>query len=187
MPDINQLTKELEPKIREAMDHLDLEFRSLHTGRASTAILEDIIVSYYGTKTPLKQLANISVADPGNLAIEPYDKSSLAEIEKAIKDSQMSLSVTNDGNFVRVGLPPLSEERRKELTKVVHDKAEEVKVSIRQAREQIWEKIQNMVKNKELTEDDKFRGQTNLNKKVEEANKTIEERIKTKEQEILKI
>ena len=187
MPDINRLTKELEPKIRETLDHLEMEFRSLHTGRASTAILEDIMVDYYGAKTPLKQLANISVADPGNLAIEPYDKNSLGEIEKAIKDSQMSLSVTNDGNFVRVGLPPLSEERRKELTKVVHDKAEEVKVSIRQAREQIWEKIQNMVKNKELTEDDKFRGQTDLNKKVEEANRQIEDRVKAKEQEILKI
>ncbi len=169
------------------MEHLESEFRSLHTGRASTAILEDIKVSYYGTQAPLKQLANISISDPGNLAIEPYDKSSLAEIEKAIKDSQMSLSVSNDGNFVRVALPPLSEERRKELTKVVHDKAEEVKVSIRQAREQLWEKIQNMVRGKELTEDDKFRGQTVLNKKVEEANRQIEEKIKAKEQEILKI
>src|SRR4030042_2968533 len=169
MPDINQITREIEPKIREALEHLDFEFRSLHTGRASTAILEDILVSYYGTKTPLKQLANISVADPGNLAIEPYDKASLGEIEKAIKETQMSLSVTNDGNFVRVALPPLSEERRRELTKVVHDKAEEVKVSIRQAREQLWEKVQNMVKNKELTKDDQFRGQTDLNKKVEEA------------------
>ncbi|MBU2595435.1 ribosome recycling factor [Patescibacteria group bacterium] len=187
MPDINQITKELEPKIKEALDHLETEFRSLHTGRASTAILEDIMVSYYGTKTPLKQLANISVADPGNLAIEPYDKSSLGEIEKAIKESQMSLPVMNDGNFVRVALPPLSEERRRELTKVVRDKAEEVKVSIRQAREQIWERIQNMVKNKELTEDDKFRGQTDLNKKVEGANRQIEEKVKTKEQEILKV
>lgn len=187
MPDIHTLIRELEPKIREAMDHLDSEFRTLHTGRASTAILEDIMVSYYGTKTPLKQLANVSVADPGNLAIEPYDKSSLGEIEKAIKDSGMSLSVTNDGQFVRVGLPPLSEERRKELTKIVHDKAEEVKVSIRQAREQIWDRIQAMVKSKELTEDDKFRGQTELNKKVEEANKNIEDKIKAKEQEILKV
>lgn len=187
MADINRLVKELEPKIRETLEHLDSEFRSLHTGRASTAILEDIMVSYYGTKTPLKQLANISVSDPGNLAIEPYDKSSLGEIEKAIKESQMSFSVTNDGNFVRVALPPLSEERRRELTKVVHGKAEEVKVSIRQAREQIWERIQNMVKSKELTEDDKFRGQTDLNKKVEEVNRQIEERVKVKEQEILKI
>jgi len=187
MPDINQLTKEIEPKVREALEYLDSEFKTLHTGRASTAILEDIMVSYYGTKTALKQLANISVADSGNLAIEPYDKSSLGEIEKAIKESQMSLSVTNDGNFVRVALPPLSEERRKELTKVVHNKAEEVKVSIRQAREQLWEKIQNMLKNKELTEDDKFRGQTDLNKKVEEANKKIEEKVKSKEADILKI
>jgi len=187
MPDINSLTKELDPKIREATEHLDSELRQLHTGRASTAILEDIKVSYYGTTTPLKQIANVSVADSGNLAIEPYDKSSLGEIEKAIKDSQMSLSVTNDGNFVRVALPPLTEERRKELTKIVHDKAEEVKVSIRQAREQLWEKIQNMVRNKELTEDDKFRGQTVLNKKVEEVNRQIDEKIKAKEQEILKI
>ena len=187
MPDIHSLIRELEPKIREAMEHLDSEFRSLHTGRASTAILEDIMVSYYGTKTPLKQLANVSVADAGNLAIEPYDKSSLGEIEKAIKDSGMSLSVTNDGHFVRVGLPPLSEERRKELTKIVHDKAEEVKVSIRQAREQIWDRIQAMVKAKELTEDDKFRGQTELNKKVETTNKSIEDKVKIKEQEILKI
>lgn len=187
MPDINQITRELEPKIREALDHLEVEFRSLHTGRASTAILEDIMVSYYGAKTPLKQLANISVADPGNLAIEPYDKSSLGEIEKAIKDSQMSLSVTNDGHFVRVALPPLSEERRRELTKVVHGKAEEVKVSIRQAREQIWDRIQTMVKAKELTEDDRFRGQTELNKQVEEANRKIEDSVKAKESELLKI
>lgn len=187
MPDINQIVKELGPKIREALDHLETEFRSLHTGRASTAILEDIMVSYYGAKTPLKQLANISVADPGNLAIEPYDKSSLGEIEKAIKDSQMSLSVTNDGHFVRVALPPLSEERRRELTKVVHDKAEEVKVSIRQSREQIWDRIQTMVKAKELTEDDRFRGQTELKKQIEEANRKIEESVKSKEAELLKI
>lgn len=187
MPDINQLTRELQPKIKEALEHLNSEFRSLHTGRASTAILEEIMVSYYDTKTPLKQLANISVADAGNLAVEPYDKSSLGEIEKAIKDSQMSLSVTNDGHFVRVALPPLSEERRRELTKVIHDKAEEVKVSIRQAREQIWDRIQTMVKAKELTEDDRFRGQTELNKKVEEANRQIEESVKKKEEELLKI
>lgn len=187
MPDISQITRELEPKVREALDHLEAEFRSLHTGRASTAILEDVMVSYYGAKTPLKQLANISVADPGSLAIEPYDKSSLGEIEKAIKDSQMSLSVTNDGQYIRVALPPLSEERRRELTKVVHDKAEEVKVTIRQAREQIWEKVQNMVKNKELTEDDRFRGQTELNKKVEDANRKIEESVRSKEGELLKI
>jgi ribosome recycling factor len=187
MPDINQIVKELEPKIREALDHLETEFRSLHTGRASTAILEDVMVNYYGAKTPLKQLANISVADSGNLTIEPYDKSSLGEIEKAIKDSQMSLSVTNDGNFVRVALPPLSEERRRELTKVVRNKTEEVKVSIRQIREQIWDKIQAMVKAKELTEDDRFRGQTELNKKVEEANRKIEEKVKAKEGELLKI
>jgi ribosome recycling factor len=159
----------------------------LHTGRATSAILEDIQISYYGTKVPLKQLANIAVADPGNLAVEPYDKNSLGEIESGIKNSGLSFSVVNDGRFIRVGLPPLSEERRRELTKVVHDKAEEVRVTIRQSIEQIWDRIQDLQKQGELSEDDRFRGQTDLNKKVEEANRKIDEMAKGKEAELLKV
>jgi len=187
MAKIDDLLKKFEPRIKEALDHLTHEFQGLHTGKASTTLLEDIKVSYYGTSTPLKQLANISVLDAGNLVVEPYDKSSLGEIEKAVKNSGLSLQASNDGRVVRVSLPPMSEEGRRELTKVVHDKAEEIKVSVRQAREDIWDTIQSMEREGELTEDDKYRGQTDLNRRVEEINKEIEEMVKKKEEELLKV
>lgn len=187
MPDLNSLLKKLEPKVEEALNYLKEELNGLSTGKASTTLLEDIKVAYYGTQMPLKQLANISVVDASNLAVQPFDKSSLGEIEKAIKEAELSLSVTNDGQNVRVSLPPLSDERRQELTKVVKDKAEEVRVSVRNAREEIWDQIQDLEKKGRLTEDDKYKGQSELNKKIEEVNKKIDELAKGKEKELLRV
>jgi len=185
--ELEKILKSFQPKIDEVMNWLEGELRSLNVGKASTTLIEGVAVNYYGSTTPLKGLANISVVDPANLSVQPFDPSSLKEIEKALTTSDLGISATSDGRTIRVGLPPLSEERRQELSRVVKDKTEKARVSIRNSREEVWEDIQEKEKAGELTEDDRYRGQAELNKMVETAGKKIEETEKSKVSEIIKV
>ncbi len=180
---INDKRKDLDRSI----EHFKEELNQLRTGRASAALVENLMVDYYGTKTPLKQMASITIPEARTVAISPWDKSALAAIEKTVRESQLNLNPMNDGQLIRINIPALTEERRKELVKVLNQKAEEARIAIRKHREEVWEEIQNMEKEGMIGEDDKFSGKDELQKAVDEYNKKIEEIRADKEKDILTV
>jgi ribosome recycling factor len=167
--------------------HFKEELGKLRTGRAVSSLVEDIMVDYYGSKSPIKQVASISIPEPKTITIAPWDRDSLVNIEKAIRESQLNLNPLNDGQVIRINIPALTEERRKELVKVLNQKAEETRVSIRKVREDIWNQIQELEESGTIGEDDKFQGKEKLQKVVDEYNKKVEEMRDKKEEEIMTI
>lgn len=174
-------------EIENSIEHFKEELNQLRTGRASTALVENISVDYYGAKSPMKQVASITIPEPRTIVISPWDKSTLASIESAIRESQLNLNPNNDGNVIRVNIPQLTEDRRKELVKVLNQKAEEARIAIRKHREDVWEEIQEMEKSGKIGEDDKFSGKDKLQKVVDEYNSVIEDIRKKKEEEIMTV
>jgi ribosome recycling factor len=170
-----------------AMEHLKAEYSRLQIGRASSSLVENIDVESYGVSQPLKALANISTPDAKTISIQPWDRSTLGAIEKAITASDLGLAPVNDGVAVRINIPALTEERRKELAKVVYQLAEEAKISIRNARQSAQNKFKEMKDASEITEDDLHGSQKRLQDKVDDANKQIDELAKKKEEDIMKI
>lgn len=177
---INDYKGEFE-KIIEFLKH---DISGLRTGRASTVLVEDIAVTAYGTKQPMKATATISVADPKTLTIEPWDKSLVGDIEKAIRDSGLGLNPINDGRMIRLCLPDLTVERRQELIKVLHTKQENARISIRHERENVKDSIQEAEKNKQITEDERYSLQDNLDKMVKDYNELVKDIGEKKEAEI---
>lgn len=174
-------------EIDKAIEHFKEEMAKIRTGRANPGIIEDLMVDYYGNKTPLKQIANINVPEPRTLLIQPWSVDSLANIEAAIKMSDLNLSPNNDGKVIRISVPPLNEERRAELVKILNKKAEEARISVRTIREEIWQEIQDMEKRGEIAEDDKFRGKERLQEATDEYNKKIDEMREKKEEDIMTV
>ncbi|MGW8185168.1 MAG: ribosome recycling factor [Candidatus Moraniibacteriota bacterium] len=170
-----------------AIEHFKTEMSKLRTGRANPSIIEDLLVDYYGVKTPLKQIANINVPEPRTLLIQPWSRDSLANIEAAIKISDLNLSANNDGEVLRINIPPLNEERRLDLVKMLNKKAEEARIAVRNIREDIWQEIQEMEKRGEIAEDDKFRGKERLQETINDYNKKIDELREKKEQDIMTV
>jgi ribosome recycling factor len=173
--------------LEKALEHFKEELSQLRTGRASTSLVDSLMVDYYGSKSPIKQVASITTPDPKTIMIAPWDKDNLVNIEKAVRESQLNLNPMNDGQVIRINIPPLNEERRKELVKVLNQKTEEARVSIRKNREDVWGKIQEMEENGDIGEDDKFSGKEKLQKLIDEYNDKIEEIRGKKEQEIMTI
>lgn len=167
-----------------AIDFLKADISALRTGRASTAMVEDITVEAYGSRQQLKATASIVVSDPKTLTIEPWDKSLLAAVEKGIRDSSLGINPVNDGRLIRLALPELTTERRQELTKVLHQKLEQARISLRKIREDVREKINQEEKNKTISEDQKFKMQEDLEKMVKEFNDEIKKVGDAKETEI---
>jgi ribosome recycling factor len=167
-----------------AVEHLKGELAKIRTGRANPGLVEDIPVDFYGQKTPLKQLANVSVPEARQLLVLPWDKNALAPIEKAIRDSDLGLTPNNEGDKVRIIFPDLTSERREELAKLAKRSGEEARVKIRNLREEIWREVQRKTESGELTEDDKFRLKEKLQEIVDEFNKTIQEVVEKKEEDI---
>jgi ribosome recycling factor len=184
---LEKIISESKPKMEKAAERFREEIGKLRTGRASSAIVENLIVDYYGSKSPLKQIASINVPEPRLIVIAPWSKDNLVDIEKAINEAGLGLNPTNDGQVVRIATPPLNEERRTELVKVLGKFAEDARVLVRQGREEAWDEIQELVKSGELAEDDKFKGKEKLQKIVDEYNKKIEEIREKKEKEIMEI
>ena len=170
-----------------AMEHLNTEMGKIRTGRANPALVEGLIVDYYGTKTPLKQIASINAPEARLLVIQPWDKGALVYIESALRESDLGFNPNNDGQVVRINIPALTEERRKELVKLLNQRAEDAKISIRNIREEAWKEIQDVEKEGKMSEDDKFSGKEYLQKIVDEYNKKIEEVREKKETEIMTI
>ncbi len=176
-----------EEKLKKTLDFFKEEIRTLRTGRANPALVEDIKVDYYGNPTPLKQLASINVPEPRMIVVSPYDKSVLALAEKAVSESELNLSVTNDGNIIRIAIPPLNEERRNELIKIVSQKAEDTKVAMRNSRREEVESIDKDKKNGLISEDDKFKQEKEIQVKLDEYIKLLDEAVASKEQEIKEV
>jgi ribosome recycling factor len=171
----------------KAIEYFKEELNQVRTGRASTSLVDSLLVDYYGSKSPIKQVASITTPDPRTIMISPWDKDSLVNIEKAIKESQLNLNPMNDGQVIRINIPPLNEERRKELVKLLNQKTEEARVAVRKNREDVWDEIQEMEKEGTIGEDDKFSGKERLQKVVDEYNAKIEEIREKKEKEIMTV
>ncbi len=179
--------KIMKSKFEQVIEKIRDDFKGIRTGRASSGLVENIMVSYYGQNTPLKQMANISTPDAALIVIQPWDKNALGDIELSIRNSDLNLSPTNDGNVVRISLPPMTEERRLELIRNISKKAEEARIALRNVRQDAWDTIQKMQKNGEITEDDKYSAEEEINKIISDYNKKVEEVLKEKEAEIKSI
>jgi ribosome recycling factor len=177
--------KEAEARMKKSVEAFRNELVAVRTGRASPALLDGVKVDYYGTAVPLRQIASVSAPEPRLLVIQPYDKGALAEIEKAIQKADLGLNPSNDGQLIRIPIPPLTEERRQELVKKVRKTAEDFKVSIRNIRRDAIEELRKKEKAKEITEDDLHRGQNEIQKLTDEYVGKIEELLEEKEKEIL--
>ncbi|MFA6047864.1 MAG: ribosome recycling factor [Parcubacteria group bacterium] len=173
--------------LEKALERFKEDLNQLRTGRASASLVDSLMVDYYGSKSPIKQVASITTPDPKTIMISPWDKDNLVNIEKAVRESQLNLNPMNDGQVIRINIPPLNEERRKELVKVLNQKTEESRVAIRKNREDVWDEIQELEKNGDIGEDDKFSGKERLQKMIDEYNDKIEEIREKKEQEIMTI
>lgn len=174
-------------QVAKSIDHLKQEFASLQVGRASTALVEDIEVESYGSMMGLKAVANISCPDPKTIKIEPWDKSLLADIEKAIQNSNIGINPQNMGEHIYLPIPPMTEERRKDLVKVVHEMAENAKISVRSARQDEMKKIKHQKDESEISEDQQKDLEREVQEQVDEANKEIESAGKKKEEDVMKI
>lgn len=174
-------------EFQKAISHLKNEFARLQIGRASPALIEELKVEAYGGMQPLKGLASITVPDPKTLQVQPWDRSILSAVERAITAANLGLNPINDGRFIRIPMPPLTEERRKELVKIVHQMAENAKISIRTARSTIHSTFKTMEESKEISEDERRLAEKHLQEKVDHANREVEELAKRKEADIVTI
>jgi ribosome recycling factor len=170
-----------------AITHLREECNKIRTGRANPGLVENLMVDYYGTKTPLKQIANISIPEPRQIMIQPWDRGALPLIETAIRESDLNLNPGNDGLGIRLVLPQLNEETRRDLVKVLNNRAEEARITIRNVREDIWKEIVDLEKAGTVSEDDKFTGKDTLQKVVDEYNQAIEDIRKKKETDVMTV
>ena len=182
-PSLHKVTQHME----KALEHLRKEFTTLRTGRASVALLDHITVDYYGTPTPLKQVANLSVPESRLIHIQPWDPSIIKDIEKAVTASDLGLTPSNDGKLIRLPIPPLSEERRKDLVKLCKKYGEECKVQIRGFRRDGNDELKRLQKNGELSEDELRREEAENQKITDTYIHKVDDLIKKKEEEILEI
>ncbi len=178
---------DVEHRMSQSVEALRRELSTVRTGRASPTLVERLNVDYYGTPTPLQQIAAIHATDARTLTIQPWDKKSLGDIEKAIQKSDLGLNPTNDGQVIRLTLPPLTEERRKELVKVVHKKVDEAKVAVRNLRRDGHDTLRAQEKNKELSADELKRGVDRLQKLTDRYTDEVEQVGQQKEREILSV
>ncbi|MFN2614764.1 MAG: ribosome recycling factor [Actinomycetota bacterium] len=184
---IDQAMKSAEYKMHQAIEVLRDEFVGVRTGRASPALVQRITVDYYGSQTPLQQLAGISVPDPRSLLITPYDKNSIKNIEKAIQESDLGINPSNDGTAIRLNFPSLTEERRKELIKVVRDRAEHARVAIRNVRRHSKEEMERDAKDGSVSEDDLARAEKDLQKLTDKVVGEVDDMLKRKEAELMEV
>ena len=184
---IDELLADAKGRMAKSVESSRGELATVRTGRASPHLLDRIVVDYYGNPTPLKQLANVSASDARLLTVTPFDKSALGAIEKSIQESDVGLTPSNDGNLIRLQIPEMTEERRREMVKVVHGVAGEGRVAIRNVRRDIMSDLRELKKEGEAGEDDERRAETSLQKQTDEAIAEIDSLLKGKEEEILEV
>lgn len=176
--------KTLDQKFSSAKEWLAKEFRNFRTGRANPAILDNVQVTAYGSLMPMKQVAQIGIEDARTLRVQPFDASTLKDIERAISAANLGVGTSSDGQLVRVSFPELTGERRQELVKMAKAKMEEARATIRVARDEAWKEIQERERDSKITEDDKFSLKEELQKRVDKINEEFENALKAKEQEM---
>ncbi|MCK5460747.1 ribosome recycling factor [Candidatus Gracilibacteria bacterium] len=181
------MNSSLQTQLQKSIDHLKKDFSALQIGRASVALVEDIEIDSYGTKMPLKQVANIACPDPKTIKIEPWDKGLLQTIEKTIQESNIGINPQNMGDALFLPIPPMTEERRKQVAKLVHELTEKAKISIRSIRQDSMKFIKMQEEENEISKDEQKDFETEVQEKINDANTQIDEISKKKEQEILSI
>ncbi len=184
---IDELLNDARDRMQKSVESSRGELATVRTGRASPHLLDRITVDYYGSPAPLKQLANVAASDARLLTVTPFDKSSIGAIEKAIQESDIGLVPSNDGNLIRLQIPELTEERRREMVKVVHGVAEDGRVAIRNVRRDVMQDLRDLKKEGEAGEDDERRAESALQKHTDEAIAEIDALLKGKEEEILEV
>ncbi|MFW5489868.1 MAG: ribosome recycling factor [Desulfovibrio sp.] len=184
---MQSVINDCESRMQKAIENLEREFSKLRTGRASTGLVETIKVDYYGTPTPVNQIASVSVPDSRTLTIQPWDKNAFSLIEKAIIASDLGLNPVNDGVLIRISMPPLTEERRRDLVKLAKKYTEDCKVAVRNVRRDGNEALKKMQKDKELTEDEQHKGQDEIQKATDAFVKKSDDTFTAKEKEIMEI
>lgn len=184
---INAVINDTKPKMAAVIDDLHRKLAAVRTGRASTSILDNIVVDYYGTPTPLNQMASVNVPEPQMLTVQPWDTSQIDAIEKAINTANLGINPSNDGKVIRLPIPPLNEERRQQLAKQVHEIAEEHKIAVRNIRQQSNNDLKRQLADKEISEDNERIGLEEVQKLTNEYVGKIDELAKKKEEEILKV
>jgi len=181
---MKDIEREVAKRMDKSLEAVQREFKAIRTGRASTALVEAILVSYYGNPTPMKGVASLSTPDPKTIAIQPWDPSVIGDIEKAIQESDLGVQPIVDGKVVRIQVPQMTEERRMELTKTARKMAEEGKISIRAGRHEAIEAAKRLEKNKQISEDESHAGQKRIQKLTDEHTKKVDEFLKAKESEL---
>ncbi len=184
---ISAVISDAEDRMGKVINILRQDFSSLRAGRATPALLDKVLVDYYGTPTPINQTANISVPEPRLLTVQPWDKNTIGLIEKAILKSDLGLNPNNDGTVIRIPIPQLTEERRKELVKIIRKKAEEAKVAVRNIRRDVNDDMKDLEKSKEISEDDSKRGLDDVQKLTDKYITKIDEITAAKEKEIMEV
>jgi len=184
---IEETLGDAEHRMQSAVTALDRDMDTIRTGRARPALVEGLKIEYYGTPTPLNQLATINAPEPRLITIQPWDKTQLGTIEKAIQKSDLGLTPTNDGNIIRLVIPPLNEDRRKELVKVVHKKVEDGRIAVRNVRRDSLDHLRKLQHDKKITDDDERRAQERLQKITDKYVAEVDRHGHTKEQELLEV
>lgn len=184
---IEDFLADCERRMDGSIEHTRTEFNTVRTGRASTALLDRIAIDYYGTPTPLSNIASVGAPEARLLSVQPYDPSQIKAIEKAIMESDLGLTPSNDGKIIRLPIPSLTEERRKELVKVVRRLAEDGKVAIRNVRRDVMKHLEELVRNGEVGDDEERRAEDKVQKLTDEHVKRIDEMLKHKEAEIMEV
>jgi len=184
---MQDVVKDLDAKMQAAIDLLGREFAAIRTGRASTALLDNIRVEAYGTLTPINQMASLSVPDPKTIVIQPWDASQIGNIEKAIHKSDIGITPSSDGKVLRLVMPSLTEERRKQLAKTVGKFAEDARVAIRNVRREANDRLKAMARDKKVSQDEERRGHDAIQKTTDKFVAKVDELVKKKEQEVLAI
>ena len=184
---IDDLIQDATRRMDKSVEAAQAEFTTLRTGRASPALLDRLQIDYYGQKTPLKQLATINAPEPRMITVQPFDPSSLGSIERAIQESDLGLTPSNDGKLIRLPIPQLTEERRKELVKVVRGMAEDGRVAVRNVRQDVMHHLKELVDKGEVGSDEEHRAEDRVQKLTDEHTHKIDELLKRKEAEILEV
>ncbi len=184
---IQDVIKDVQHRMHGAIEALHREFKTLRTGRANAAMLDSVTVDYYGTPTPVAQAANIKIPEPALIVVEPWDKSMVAPIEKAIRNADLGLNPASDGKVIRVPIPTLTEDRRKDLAKKAHGMAEDSRTAIRQVRRDGNEKLKKMLKDREISEDEEKRALDEIQKLTDRHIDEVASVLKQKEQDIMAV
>jgi ribosome recycling factor len=184
---IDEFLADAKERMQKSVESTRNEFSTIRTGRASPHLLDRLVIDYYGAQTPLKQLAQVAATDARMLTVTPYDKSSIGTIEKAVMESDLGLTPSNDGNVIRLSIPELTEERRKELVKIVHQVAEDGRVAVRNIRRDVMHDLRELKKEGEAGSDEEHHGETELQKHTDASIGEIDSLLKGKEEEILEV